>query len=570
MKIRGLLLIAVIAISSPVLAGTFTTTNTLIPVPASATGTDSGDTSPSTTTMIHLDARVYIPDGVSAPAPVVIIIHGYGASKTSSSVVAVAQDFAAAGYVVLTPTTRGFGDSDGLVSLAGPNEINDLKTIILAMQTGTIGDSPAVAIPVNSSSKVGVTGGSYGGGHSFEIMRTHVAGLVAVAPVIGWTDLYQSLAPNNVTKLSFDLSLFASGFDSGIPNYDDVMFAWANDFLSSNPGNTRTGSHKQNIDWRSVIFNPTELSVPTFVIQGWNDWLFPAEQATNLFQSSTAIPFFKIYIGGIGHPRATADVTIPESLYLRAQLLRWFDYWLKNINNGIVAEPRVTIAPEKTKNWSEAGLVKAATFPLPGTVTNTYYIVGSHLDTVAPTKGKARAIKPNSFPSVLQPLQSALGGSSSALIQAIIAVNNNINSGADIENPNVDTDLDTGANSLTFVTSALSQDVHVTGRPDFHIFVSARAANADYYAELIERTSTGTDHLVSRAVLKDTTSDFATPHEIDFSGFGANRIFNAGNSIGLRIASRDFPFFLVSANQPTIKFYRDPAHPSNITLPVVP
>src|SRR5205807_3612188 len=111
--------------------------------------------------------RVYITDGVSAPAPVVIIIHGYGASKTSSSVVAVAQDFAAAGYVVLTPTTRGFGDSDGLVSLAGPNEINDLKTIILAMQTGTIGDSPAVAIPVNSSSKVGVTGGSYGGGHSF-------------------------------------------------------------------------------------------------------------------------------------------------------------------------------------------------------------------------------------------------------------------------------------------------------------------------------------------------------------------------------------------------------------------
>src|SRR2546421_328732 len=204
MKIRGLVLIAMLAIWSPVFAGTFTATNTLIPVPASASGTDAGDTSPNTADTIHLDARVYIPDGVTAPAPVVIIIHGYGASKTNGTVVAIAQDFAAAGYVVLTPTTRGFGDSDGLVSLAGPNEINDLKTIITDMQTGSIGNSPAVAIPVNASSKFGVTGASYGGGHSFEIMRTHVAGLVAVAPVIGWTDLYQSLAPNDVTKLGFD------------------------------------------------------------------------------------------------------------------------------------------------------------------------------------------------------------------------------------------------------------------------------------------------------------------------------------------------------------------------------
>src|SRR2546430_2943927 len=110
MKIRGLVLIAVLAICSLAVAGTFTTTNTLIPVPASATGTDAGDTSPSTTDTIHLDARVYIPDGVSAPAPVVIIIHGYGASKNTGSVVTIAQDFAAAGYVVVTPTTRGFGD----------------------------------------------------------------------------------------------------------------------------------------------------------------------------------------------------------------------------------------------------------------------------------------------------------------------------------------------------------------------------------------------------------------------------------------------------------------------------
>ena len=42
---------------------------------------------------------------------------------------------ASAGYVVLTPTARGFGDSDGLVTLGGPNEINDLKTMIAGIQS---------------------------------------------------------------------------------------------------------------------------------------------------------------------------------------------------------------------------------------------------------------------------------------------------------------------------------------------------------------------------------------------------------------------------------------------------
>jgi predicted acyl esterase len=120
------------------------------------------------------------------------------------------------------------------------------------------------------------------------------------------------------------------------------------------------------------------------------------------------------------------------------------------------------------------------------------------------------------------------------------------------------------------VTSPLSQETHVVGRHDFHIFVSAGAANAYYFAELIERDSNGNDHLVSRGAFKDTSSGFASPHEIDFSGFGVNRVFNAGNSIGLRIASRDFPFFLANKNQPTIKFYRRPPNASNLTLPIVP
>src|SRR5438045_1869307 len=145
MRTKWIVTLASWLVCSSAFAGTFTTSDTMIPVPDRATATDSGDTSPAAMAgTIHLDATVYIPDGVSTPAPVIVIVHPFGGSKDSDTVVTLAQDFATQGYVVIAPTMRGFGNSEGLVTLAGPNEINDLKTIITAMQNGTIGDMPAV------------------------------------------------------------------------------------------------------------------------------------------------------------------------------------------------------------------------------------------------------------------------------------------------------------------------------------------------------------------------------------------------------------------------------------------
>src|SRR6185369_11754046 len=122
------------------------------------------------------------------------------------------------------------------------------------------------------------------------------------------------------------------------------------------------------------------------------------------------------------------------------QLLRWFDYWLKGINNGITTEPRVTLAPERTALWTQAGLVQADTFPLPGTFTQTYYFNGSTLMTTGP-KGKSQIIKPTTFlPAVLQPLESALGGDALTLMAAIIAVGDSVNGTNDIFDPRLDTD----------------------------------------------------------------------------------------------------------------------------------
>ncbi len=552
--------------------GTFTTQSTLIPVPAAASGVTNGDTTATTTNEIQLDATVYIPDGATSAAPVIIVLHGFGGSKTYSKTVLLAEDFASAGYVVLAPSLRGFGNSDGKVSLAGPNEINDLKTIILAMQTGTIGATPAVGIPVTSESRFGVTGISYGGGLTWELMRTHVAGLTAVMPIIGWTDLYQALSPNDVPKLSFTAGLFASGYDVKNPNYAPMMFDWLGDLLGGQPQKTRLGDSQSDIDWRSVIFNTEDVTVPTFVIQGWHDYLFPAEQAISLFDQTNNSPFIKLYIGGLGHPPASSDITDPEALYMRAQALRWFDQWLKTNDTGILNEPRVTLAPELTEDWSTNALVTADTFPLPGTTTNTLFI---HLITLAETSPDI--LKPKKLPRTssgfrfLNSLLRLIGVSSDHTINQVISVSAILNSHAtDVLDARVFTKLDNGAKRIHFDSDPLVADLRVIGNPVYQLYVSSRKKNAYYFVQVAEHGTNGTVKLVTRGAFKDTAVDPATPHLIQFSPFAINHVFAAGSRIRLFLASRDYPFFLPNISQPTVLIYRDPTHPSALLLPVAP
>lgn len=568
MKTRWCIAVVLVLTFSRAVAGTFTSSDTSIAVPDKADCTAAGDTTPIGTGTINLDARVYLPDGVTSPAPVIVIIPPYGGSKDSSIVVTLAQDFAAQGYVVLTPTLRGFGNSEGLVTFAGPNEINDLKTMILAMQNGTIG-SPAVAVPVSGASKFGVTGASYGGGQSFELLRTHVAGLTAAAPIIGWSDLYQALSPNNVPKFSYVVGLFASGFDPQNPNYDDLMFDQAKKLLGGDPEATRTGDCS-SIDWRSVIFNPTQLSVPVFVIQGWRDWLFPAEQAISLFQAGTNIPFFKLYIGGLGHAPAKTDTSLPEAIYLRAQLVRWFDFWLKGVDNGIENEPRLTIAPEHTGDWSQSALVTANTFPLPNSSTITYLLNGTALSTTS-SGGRANVVHGDRFgPTVFAPIEQALGGGSDAFITALVAANQVINSGGDVLAPGIITDIDDSASSAGFSSAALAHDTHVVGIPQVSLSVSSDTADTYYYVQLVEKLADGNTHLVTRGAFKDDTARFRKVHPISFPLFGVNHVFKAGSKIRLRVASRDFPFFLPNLDEGTFKISHGNRQPSSVTLPIVP
>ncbi len=137
---------------------------------------------------VTLDATLYLPDEL--PAPAVILAHGLGGTK--ASVAEDAQDLAAAGYVVLAYTARGFGASTGHVHLDSLDyEVQDGRAAIdyLATRADIVTQDGA------DNPRVGVMGGSYGG--ALSLMVAGVDDRVdAVVPLITWNNLSDALFPN--------------------------------------------------------------------------------------------------------------------------------------------------------------------------------------------------------------------------------------------------------------------------------------------------------------------------------------------------------------------------------------
>ncbi len=136
---------------------------------------------------VTLDATVYLPARV--PAPAIILGHGLGGTK--ASVTSDAEDLVAQGYLVLAYTARGFGASTGHVHLDSLDyEIPDGRAAVdyLATRSDVVQDGPG-------DPRVGVMGGSYGGGLALMLAGTDPR-IDAAVPLITWNNLSDALFPD--------------------------------------------------------------------------------------------------------------------------------------------------------------------------------------------------------------------------------------------------------------------------------------------------------------------------------------------------------------------------------------
>src|SRR4051794_417055 len=284
---------------------------------------------------VKLDGGIDYPTA-GCPCPGVIINHGFTGKWTDSG--SVARNLAGDGYVVLRYSSRGFGNTPGEVDLMGPKETQDLLDAVHWLND----PSNKVVGGLVLHNRIGQFGGSYGGAHAWALARSGDPAVRTVVPTATWSDIYQALLPDNVELLAYANGFYATGWNptgkainnqelSTTNNYSQNMHRWV---AEANSG-VGLDDLKAGAADRSVTGHYRQVKIPVFIVQGWNDGLFSANQPIDAYQALHRRVPARLYLGGIGHPPSESSLDSPEAKHVEDEVLAWFDRWLKGDKNGI-------------------------------------------------------------------------------------------------------------------------------------------------------------------------------------------------------------------------------------------
>lgn len=242
-------------------------------------------------------------------------------------------------------------------------------------------------------------------------------------------------------------------------------------------------------------------------------------------------------------------------------MIRWYDYWLKGIDNGIMDEPPITIFMEGSNEWRHV-----EEWP-PAAVNLTKFYLRTH---------EKLSLDPESFNTEVVPPDG--------FYQAPLTVSDNVQ-------------------SVTYKTSPLLEEIEVAGDTALNIFAAIDNEDTNWMVKLYDVEPSGKKVLFSTGWLKATHREIdenkstpghpyhphtkaepVKPHEIYeyqiYTGPVA-RVFKKGHYIEIVIKNIESPFepelallppdgFHLNTSRPvTHKIYRDKNYPSHLILPIV-
>ena len=326
--LRRLILVSLVALAAAAPANAFT----------KQTGTLRMDDG------VDLAYVLYEPDGAAPPGgwPGVMVLHGLAGSK--ESVDAISTSFVAGGYAVLAYDARGHGASGGVITLAGPREVADLRAV-----------RDALAGRPEVNDRIGAWGISYGGGQIWNALAAGVP-LAAAEVVETWTSLYDALWPQSLAR-----SGIVAGFAASVAARSPLITGLRDDAVQS----TNSSAIRALTDERSALPRAGTIRTPVYLFQGRLDFAFDLSQATRAY-ARLAGPK-RLYVGAFGH--TPSSFPGPDIAFVLSEGRSWFDLHLKAATGGNVA-PVVLIGRENGTGRPRAssGLpkTKATTFALAG------------------------------------------------------------------------------------------------------------------------------------------------------------------------------------------------------------
>jgi putative CocE/NonD family hydrolase len=475
-----------------------------------------------------------------------------------------ADDFAARGYVVVEYDARGTGNSGGSSrEMYSDAERQDGPEMI-----------EWVAAQPWCDGNVGMWGMSYGAVDTWQTAAQAPPHLKAVIVRSGTDDVYGDWTyPGGVPRSLYILGHYApfmAARNFAPPDTELAGEKWAeiwDEHLNKNrPWSIGFLEHQRDDAYwnaRSVRPGYDRIQCPVFLIEGWADWYQTAELRAF---ANLKVPR-RVWIGPWAH-------YWPENAFPgprvdgRREYLRWFDHWLKGVDNGIENEPPVTLfvrqyQPPAPMVLEEKGFWRQEReWPLARSEPTPFYLLGDG------RLGREPPERPANDSHDAYAYDPGVGISS-----GIVGRGNVAPWAMPLDQRRDD------AFSLTNTTPPLPADLEVTGNPSAVLFVSSTADVAYFSVKLCDVAPDGPSKLVSDGGLNAThrvsrsRPERLVPgqvYELRIDMRSTAYVFPAGHRIRLAVASADFQNAWPVSKAATNTVHRTGSYPSRVILPVTP
>ena len=290
-----------------------------------------------------LEANIFVPTQAAENYPAIIFINSWGMNEYQYLVEA--ARFAEQGYLVLSYSTRGFGESGGTIATAGPEDIRDVSAAI---------DFLAHNYPVDLN-RIGVSGISYGSGISL-LSAAADDRISAVVAMSTWGSLTESLYGQSTPRLIWGGLLTGIGYLTGEPS-DEIAINYL-DLLRQE----RIDEITAWADIRSPLSYLDQLNrrqVPVYLANNFGD---------NLFQPNSVLALYRALEGPKKLDLSQGTHAVGEVLGMGKETHRiwknahdWFDHYLKGEDNGINEQTSVAMEVkfgdyEPLESWPSAAV----------------------------------------------------------------------------------------------------------------------------------------------------------------------------------------------------------------------
>lgn len=490
------------------------------------------------------------------------------------------------GYVIVTVDVRGSGASYGTnQGPFSPEETRDAFDI-----------TEWLAVQPWSNGNVGMFGRSYLGITQYMAGSTAPPHLKAIFSEMAVFDLYSLVYPGGVFHDDFARQWgdTVKRLDtSGATVDEDTNRAMLHEALNERTANLDVFELVSHLHYRDsystmtdslffIVNNPASYlreinnsGVAIYHWVGWND-MFPRDAL--LWYSNLTNPQ-KIVIGPWSHGEN-------GFLDLAVEHLRWYDYWLKGIDNGIMSEAPIyyyTMGAGGKQGWHSAWQ-----WPLPEEKPTNYYFIGEN-------SGSVKSINDGGL-SLTMPATTA--GRDDYLVDYSTTTGQATRwtegyGGRHASYPDMIFNDEKG---LTYTSFPLTSELEITGHPVVHLWVTSTARDGDFFVYLEDVNVAGYSQYITEGTLRASHRAVSTapydnlglpyqrsyvednanlphkPAELIFDLLPTSYVFDVGHRVRVTITCADMDNALTPELNPppTIQLYREADHASYIEMPIIP